>query len=742
MVHLFKTIIYRTIVVTTVLLASCSGQDTSQSIGLDGNSKSPSNSTKTLSATADTGGSSLANANAGASQLLASLASQYPNGKLPDNRAAESAKLLAQNPRVFKKAAQLSHFSPSDKLNTAGYQTQSIRGSGDYMPVYRYQLASQYGTYLLSKFAISSKSLAQIINPNFLPEGTAFEVSEAYQLGLSPVYRFRNVYNNTQIDTIDAGDRDYIIANYSNYFAYEGTAWHASTSPISGWLGVARFYNLTNGSYLYTSDTTEINEIYNSYSQVFEFDGFVYFVKPLSPTTPPTYVSIFPKVATQNVKTDFVVEGTNVPLDAQLSFASFTCETPTSRTTTGFSQKCTMGSGATAQARVIANAGAKQLGYTQIELFPAIVEPVYTGNLPDTGITNMQCYGAGSDALISCTSPAAIALNSKQDGMVGRDVTVPAAADGKLGFSYSDVPKLGGGVYAKTECVKDNITGLTWEGKTSSGLRSYFSEYTNYDSTAKAQKWDGNNQVNPTQVEIDAMTNTLGYKNYVNSIALCGYTDWRLPAVNELDGLLDAVANAYGYFDTTWFPNTWINARYWSSTNAANPSTNSNPAWYLNMSDSKINTVSRDGNLNVKLVRGGAASTVSRYSYINNGTEVVDSKTGLTWKRCEEGMAWNGNTCIGTSNIFTHEQALVQANTQAGWRLPNRKELTGIQDFSRYPAIDPLLFPTNVEFPSYWSSTPNGDNGDSIWSVSFYVGAYLVGRQYQGLQIRLVRNSP
>jgi type IV pilus biogenesis protein CpaD/CtpE len=239
MVHLFKALIYRTIVVATVLLASCSGQDTSQSITLDENSKitshsnSISHSTKTLSAAADVGSSSLANANAGTSQLLASLASQYPNGKLPDNRTAESVKLLAQNPRVFKKTAQLSHFSPSNKFNTAGYQTQSIRGSGDYLPVYRYQLASQYGTYLLSKFAISSKSLAQIINPNFLPEGPAFAVSEAYQTGLSPVYRFRNLYNNTQVDTIDAEDRDNIIANYANYFAYEGIAWHASTVQLA-----------------------------------------------------------------------------------------------------------------------------------------------------------------------------------------------------------------------------------------------------------------------------------------------------------------------------------------------------------------------------------------------------------------------------------------------------------------------------------------------------------------------------
>lgn len=183
-----------------------------------------------------------------------------------------------------------------------------------------------------------------------------------------------------------------------------------------------------------------------------------------------------------------------------------------------------------------------------------------TGKLPDTGITAAQCYAAGSDALVSCTSAAAIALNPKQDGMVGRDVTSPSNTDGKLGFSYSTV-----GSYSKEECVKDNITGLIWEGKPATGLRAAANSYTNI----------GNNSAN------DAST----YVAAVNAAKLCGYSDWRLPTVDELQGIVDyGVAYPGPTIDGTWFPNTqqWV---YWSSTGYAG---DSGSAWVVFFGDGSV----------------------------------------------------------------------------------------------------------------------------------------------------------
>jgi hypothetical protein len=205
-----------------------------------------------------------------------------------------------------------------------------------------------------------------------------------------------------------------------------------------------------------------------------------------------------------------------------------------------------------------------------------------TGLLTDTGITVNQCSETGSNAFVSCTSAGAIALNDKQDGMVGRDVSNPDNADGKLGFSYSTV-----GSYPVTDCVKDNITGLMWEGKPATGLRAGSNKYTNYDNPAVAQIWNGASYVIPTQAQIDAITNAVGYKAAVNAIALCGYTDWRLPTVDELQSLVDySVANPGPTIDFTWFPNTG-SSLYWSAS-ALPPSVvigHAALAWYVAFSN-------------------------------------------------------------------------------------------------------------------------------------------------------------
>ena len=125
--------------------------------------------------------------------------------------------------------------------------------------------------------------------------------------------------------------------------------------------------------------------------------------------------------------------------------------------------------------------------------------------------------------------------------------------------SYGYVANASDDLYDKTECVQDNSTGLIWEGKTASPATSRLgtSTYTNYDSTTSLQKWNGVWSI-PNQTEIDASTNSIGYKNSVNASALCGFTDWRLPNIDELKGV--AISGP-----SNWFPNT-LNQSYWSST--------------------------------------------------------------------------------------------------------------------------------------------------------------------------------
>ena len=129
--------------------------------------------------------------------------------------------------------------------------------------------------------------------------------------------------------------------------------------------------------------------------------------------------------------------------------------------------------------------------------------------------------------------------------------------------SYGLVANASDGLYAKEECVQDNHTGLVWEGKTASGTRAGGLLYTNYDDGNSAQnRVIGSTYANPTQTEIDASSNSIGYRNSVNASALCGFTDWRLPTKAELLGLV--VSGTSPTIDTAWFPNTRA-AYYWTS---------------------------------------------------------------------------------------------------------------------------------------------------------------------------------
>lgn len=147
------------------------------------------------------------------------------------------------------------------------------------------------------------------------------------------------------------------------------------------------------------------------------------------------------------------------------------------------------------------------------------------------------------------------------------------------------------------------------------------------------------------------------------------------------------------------------------------------------------------------LTSGAAAQT--RYTVSADQQEVTDSRTGLIWRRCAEGMTASGGTCTGSARMFyLHEAALQHAAAQAvstgkAWRLPNIKELSSIADKSRSnPAIDTTAFPAT---PSnwFWSSSPYVGYPVNAWVVGFYDGS--VGFNYRGVgidyRVRLVRSG-
>jgi Protein of unknown function (DUF1566) len=130
--------------------------------------------------------------------------------------------------------------------------------------------------------------------------------------------------------------------------------------------------------------------------------------------------------------------------------------------------------------------------------------------------------------------------------------------------------------------------------------------------------------------------------------------------------------------------------------------------------------------------------------------EVTDIATKLIWRRCSEGLVLSNGACIGTASTYRHEQARVQARTQAAatgvaWRLPSVKELESILDIRRSnPTIDPAI--DSVSFPStpadyFWSSAPGIGHASYEWGVNFGYKNVSYGYRDISLYVRLVRDA-
>jgi hypothetical protein len=399
--------------------------------------------------------------------------------------------------------------------------------------------------------------------------------------------------------------------------------------------------------------------------------------------------------------------------------------------------------------------------------------------LNDTGV--VLCGSDGGTAATranNLTCPAA--AYPDQDGDHGRDVTANDPADGAAGFSFVKLDAAGApladqaAAYATTpwHCVRDQVTGLTWEVKTNDGglhdTDWYFSWYSP-DAATNGGVAGTQLPANPgfTMCPGNVQCNTQKFVADVNAAGWCGASDWRLPTMDELHSLSHLGRSARPFLDAPWFPNmpaSTFDATYWSSvTWAGTPAS----AWVYNFGVANNDGVAKSSrSVHAMLVRGrpapaGPAHALAtcqagmtltrpddRYTDNGDGT-VTDVVTGLMWKRCVEGMTWNGATCTGDVNVnFTWAGAIGRAASVAAagfaghtdWRLPNQKELLSLVEWAcQHPAINPTAFPATPD-EEYWTSTPGevSSPGDAR-TVRFWDGSDLVTGKGIFNWVRLVR---
>jgi hypothetical protein len=488
-----------------------------------------------------------------------------------------------------------------------------------------------------------------------------------------PAYRFYNTQTGVHFYTTSETERAHVAANLSPPYSFDGPAFSVANAFSPGLSPVHRFYNTQTGVHFYTISEAERANVVANLPQ-FNYEGVAYHASLVAGAgLTPLYRFYVPSKG----------------------FHFFTASD---------SEK----------ASIIANLAATY-SYEGVG-YHVLTSDWRAEKLAHTGVTASQCFQAGSDTLVACNSAGANALNQQQDGH--------RSAINPISFSAVDGQPL-------TNCVKDNVTGLIWEGKDSSGIRADSHTYTNLG--------DGN----PSDAS--------RYVTTVNAINLCGFSDWRLPTRNELLSIVNF--DGRGSLDPNWFPNT-VGARNWASEPLI---ADNRQGWYVGVKTSgTLGTASglvpgisypeqRTTAMQVRLVRGNAPSG-NRFSYstVAYGSDsannvVNDAWSGLQWRRCEQGRIWNGAACTGTATTFTKEEALAHAGQQSGWRLANIRELGSLSDLriAGNARIDQMAFPDPVF--TVWASTPMSSNAGYGWGVYFgYGAAYPFWRNWSGA-VRLVR---
>jgi len=259
--------------------------------------------------------------------------------------------------------------------------------------------------------------------------------------------------------------------------------------------------------------------------------------------------------------------------------------------------------------------------------------------------------------------------------------------------------------------VTDEVTGLMWQ---------------------RSPDVNGDGDIDAT----DKLTfdEAVTYPDTLNARGSAGYTDWRLPTIEELYSLIDfrgvdpsrfdTIGGAQPFVDSEAFDFAYgdvaagerlIDAQFASSTLYVSTTMGGNRTMFgVNFADGRIKGYPADRKtFYVLCVRGNPEYGRNHYSANGDGT-VSDHSTGLMWAQGDSGGGLDWQDALAWVEQRNAEGYLGYSD----WRLPDAKELQSLVDYTRSPdttgsaAINPLFDSTAItneagqtDYPCYWTGT-------------------------------------
>ena len=128
-------------------------------------------------------------------------------------------------------------------------------------------------------------------------------------------------------------------------------------------------------------------------------------------------------------------------------------------------------------------------------------------------------------------------------------------------------------------------------------------------------------------------------------------------------------------------------------------------------------------------------STIIYADFTKNNGVVTDSTTTLQW---QDDYSDNAGSIKQTTWAAAIDYCEALSLDGGGWRLPNKKELLSIVDYSRAnPSINTVF--TNTSSSNYLSATTRANATSAAWIVNFKYGGTGSSGKFGNRSVRCVR---